>query len=145
MVLEDEMRFCGVASSTALDRQREQMTEGALEGMGRLEGLELRAGHRGEKRVGMVEEGWVEEGVLRVRGVIEDEGLAERVRRGERLALSVGGKVRAASWGWRGDAEGPVRMIEGVELEHVAVCRREEAVNPDAVLEVDMGAGKAPE
>ncbi|MEN6545174.1 MAG: hypothetical protein ABFE07_03955 [Armatimonadia bacterium] len=131
--------FEGVASTGAVDRQREKMTAGALGRMGEAGEVELRVGHRAAK-VGVVEEWRVEGEVVRVRGRLDggDEAarIVERARRGERLGLSVGGKVTAARWGWTAECEGPVRLIEDVELTHVAVCERDEAVNPEAWIEV---------
>lgn len=142
--MSEGWRFEGVASTGAVDRQREKMTVRALEGMGEAGEVELRVGHRpvGHRaaRVGMVEEWRVEGEVVRVRGRLEEgaeaERIVERLRRGGRLGLSVGGKVTAAQWGWSAECEGPVRLIEEVELTHVAVCERDEAVNPEAWFEV---------
>ena len=131
-------QFEGVASSTAVDRQREKMSAEALDEVARRGGVDLVVAHQGAGDVvGRIEECRVEGGVLRVRGSLRgDKGpavqLRERLRRGEQLGLSLGGKVTRAHWGWDGQVEGPVRHLDEVWVEHVAVCPAEQAVNPDA-------------
>jgi hypothetical protein len=139
------MRFEGIASSTAVDREGEQMSPAALEDMAKAGRVELRAGHRGGERVGAVEECWRDGERLRVSGRLDEtspraRALWDRLRQGVRMALSVGGRKRvvrryspvAGRW---------VRMIEGAHLEHVAVCRPEEARCGEAEI-VASGEGE---
>lgn len=130
-VTDGECCFEGVASSEALDRQQERMTARALEKMARHRGLELRDGHRGGKKLGGVEAAWVEDGRLRVRGK-----LAEPVNEETACGLSVGGKVNEAFWGWDTHSGELIRYVDDVELDHVAVCAPEAAVNPETWLRV---------
>ena len=135
---EKEWEFEGVASSSRLDRQREKMTAAALETAAGAGEVELVLAHRGSDNVvGVVRERWIEDGKLRVRGTLREgdaaaEELQQRMARGEKLGLSLGGKVTGAHWGYDRETEGPVRHLDGVKVEHVAVCRAETAVNPDA-------------
>jgi len=142
---EKAWRFEGVASSTTLDRQREKVTEGALREVARTGPVDLVAAHhqRGQV-VGRIEACEVEGGLLRVRGRLDRaapgaEQLRERLERGEQLGLSLGGKVRQAHWGYDADTEGPVRHLDEVTVEHVAVCRAQEAVNPDVRVRLVEG------
>jgi len=135
---EGDWEFEGVASSTRLDRQREKMTAQALEAAVGEGEVELVLAHRGcDSVVGVVRERWIEDDTLRVRGTLRgDDAAARELQRrmegGERFGLSLGGKVTKAHWGYDADTEGPVRHLDEVCVEHVAVCRPETAVNPDA-------------
>lgn len=130
-------RFEGVASSTRLDRQREKITEGALRAVARTGHVDLVVAHQErDVVVGQIEACELEGGVLRVRGRLQAESpgaeeVRQRLQRGEKLGLSLGGKVNRAHWGWDENTEGPVRHLDEVSVEHVAVCRAQEAVNPD--------------
>ena len=134
-----------------VDRQKERMTGNAMRKMGTYEGLPLVLGHGGwrgryalqgdvaAKRIGTVERCQVEGGLLVVRGVLDQGSLvATRVQAevaaGRRYALSVGGRVTAAHWARDNETGEMVRHIDDVELDHVAVCSREAAVNPDTSL-----------
>ena len=127
-------RFEGVAATGLLDRQGERLTPAALGRMARQHLVELRSGHRAGK-IGVVDECWVQGDEVWVRGRLEGQSaeagrIYTRLKRGERLALSVGGKVTGARWTWDEGLGRAVRLIEDVELEHVAVCQPEAAVNP---------------
>ena len=136
------MRFEGIASSTGVDREGERMSPRALEAMARSGGVELRDGHRGET-IGVVEECRREGERLTVRGSLEDtpraRALWEKLRAGVRLALSVGGRKRVVRR-YSVVAGRHVRMIEEARLEHVAVCRPDEARNGETELRVESGA-----
>ncbi len=69
----------------------------------------------------------------------EARELRQRLARGEKLGLSLGGKVSRAHWGWDENTEGPVRHLDEVAVEHVAVCRAEQAVNPDVRVRLAEG------
>jgi len=47
--------------------------------------------------------------------------------------------VTRAHWGWDENTEGPVRHLDDVAVEHVAVCRAEHAVNPDVRVRLVEG------
>ena len=135
------IRFLGVASSTRIDRQKERMTPGALESMARSRDLLLLPHHRAapEEALGVVERGWSDGRSFRVAGRLRGEdprawALVKSIQSGRSYGLSVGGRITKAFWGYAEGTEGPVRHIEEVELEHVALCGPEEAVNPDAEL-----------
>lgn len=133
-----EWEFEGVASSGRLDRQREKMTAAALEAAAGESEIELVLAHHGTGDVvGVVRKRWVEQGKLRVRGALRGDDpaaqeLRRRMERGERFGLSLGGKVTKAHWGYDRETEGPVRHLDEVKVEHVAVCRPEAAVNSEA-------------
>ncbi len=138
------MRFEGIASTTAPDREGEQMTRRALESMARAGSVELRAGHRRGERLGAVEQLHREGDRLRVQGRLDESNpraraLWERLREGARMALSVGGRKRVVRR-YSPVAGRYVRMIEDARLDHVAVCRPEEARNPEAEI-VASGEG----
>ena len=136
------MLFEGVASSTSLDRQRERMTEKAIAKMTQYEGIELLPAHSSSLReLGRIEECWVDNSEFRVRGRFDRENpearrLFQRLQSGERFGLSVGGKVTGAFWAWDEEVGGPVKYIDDVALDHVALCGSREAVNPDTYLSV---------
>lgn len=134
-----EWRFEGVASSGAVDRQGDRMSAEALAQMAGAREVPLVAGHgRSQTVIGVVEESVVEDGRLVVRGRLKAgdplaERLARRVRTGEKQGLSIGGRATAARYEVGEDGK-RVRCIEGVELEHVAVCRPAAAQNRDTFV-----------
>ncbi len=140
-----EWQFEGVASSTRLDRQREKISKGALRQVAQRGPVDLVAAHsEREVVVGRIETCEVEGELLRVRGRLrvdapEARELRQRLARGEKLGLSLGGKVSRAHWGWDENTEGPVRHLDEVAVEHVAVCRAEQAVNPDVRVRLAEG------
>ena len=141
-------RFEGVAATGLVDRQGERLTAAALGSMARQQAVELRSGHRAGK-IGVVDECWVKGDEVWVRGRLEGQSaeaarLYTRLKRGEKLALSVGGKVTGARWAWDEAAGKAVRLIEDVELAHVAVCRPEEAVNPGTWVGAAVPSPPAP-
>ncbi len=138
-----EMMVEGVASSTALDRQRERMTLAALSKMTHYQGIDLLPGHgAGPLEVlGTVEDVWLDDDQCRIVGKLDDEyppaeRLFKRLEEGKDFGLSVGGKVIAAHWE-RDDKLGKqIRVIDDVHLDHVAVCRATAAANPHTYLAV---------
>lgn len=136
-----EWAFEGVASSTTLDRERETVTREALEGVAREGALDLVVAHqRRPEVVGRIEQCEVDGEVLRVRGTLRPDEpaaaeLRERLAAGERLGLSLGGKVRRSHWGWHRESEGAVKHLDEVAVSHVAVCEPEAAINPDVWVE----------
>lgn len=143
---EDEqgrMWFEGVASSTRLDRQRERMTSQALEKMTRFRGIDLLPSHKAAplETLGTVEDCWADDSSFRVAGILEKENpqarvLFKHVQAGRGYGLSVGGRVTRAHWDFDEQAGGQVRLIDDVELDHIALCRPEQAANPDTYLAV---------
>lgn len=143
-VWEDEegtLWFEGVASSTRLDRQHERMTPNAIQKMAGQVGLDLLPSHRSGplEELGTVEEAWADNDQFRIAGRLDGASprarrLFEKVATGRRYALSVGGRVTKAFWRYDPEAGRQVRHIDDVELDHVAVCRPEQAANPDTYL-----------
>ncbi|MCD6362072.1 MAG: hypothetical protein J7M38_14540 [Armatimonadetes bacterium] len=140
---EGELWFEGVASSTSLDRQQERMTSNAISKMGEQRGIELLPSHSAGplEGLGVIEETWVDDEQFRVAGRLDKTNptahrLFTRAASGEPYALSVGGKVKKAFWDYDEEAGRRVRYIDDVELDHVAVCRPEDAANPDTYLAV---------
>ncbi|MGI5819953.1 MAG: hypothetical protein ACOX9R_17860 [Armatimonadota bacterium] len=138
---DGEMRFEGVASSTRLDRQHERMTPNAIRKMATQTGLDLLPSHRSGPldELGTVEEAWVDNDQFRVAGRLDggnprSRRLFEKVAGGRRYGLSVGGRVTKAFWRHDPELGRQVRHIDDVELDHVAVCRADEAANPDTYL-----------
>jgi hypothetical protein len=138
---DGEMHFEGVASSTRLDRQYERMTANAINKMAGQVGLDLLPSHQSGplEELGTVEQAWVENDQFRVAGRLDGANprarrLFEKVAGGQRYGLSVGGRVTKAFWRHDPALGRQVRHIDDVELDHVAVCRAEEAANPDTYL-----------
>ncbi|MFO8079051.1 MAG: HK97 family phage prohead protease [Armatimonadota bacterium] len=138
---DGEMYFEGVASSTRLDRQHERMTANAINKMAGQVGLDLLPSHQSGplEELGTVEQAWVDNDQFRVAGRLEQANprarrLFEKVAAGRRYGLSVGGRVTKAFWRHDPVMGRQVRHIDDVELDHVAVCRAEEAANPDTYL-----------
>lgn len=145
-----ELWFEGVASSTALDRQQERMSAEAIAHMSQCAGLPLVSGHPdpGGRELGTVEECWVDSEQFRVKGRLDREEphawrLLQQVNAGRQYGLSVGGRVRAAHWEDDGETGDRVRVIDGVSLDHIAVCRPGQAANPDTYLRVMARAAGA--
>jgi len=138
---DGELRFEGVASSTSLDRQHERMTPSAIQKMARQVGLDLLPSHKAGplEELGTVEEAWADNDRFRVAGRLDPTNprarrLFEKVATGRRYGLSVGGRVTKAFWRHDPEAGRQVRYIDDVELDHVAVCRPDQAANPDTYL-----------
>lgn len=131
----------GVASSTCVDRQSERMSREAIEAMSRAQGVALLPGHHSGRlrELGTIEECWVDNDEFRVRGRLDRTNpdarrLYQRLCRGRRCGLSVGGRVRQAHWETDQATGRPVRVIDDVELDHIALCRPSDAANPNAYL-----------
>ncbi len=138
---DGEMWFEGVASSTRLDRQHERMTPNAIQKMAGHVGLDLLPSHKAGplEELGRVDEAWVDNDQFRVAGRLDSSSprarrLFEKVAEGRTYGLSVGGRVTKAFWRYDDEAGRQVRHIDDVELDHVAVCRADEAANPDTYL-----------
>lgn len=156
--MQQEWRFEGLAASTRVDRQHERLDRGALESMARrlrgetdggtaeegaLRRPALTLGHKAESRtvLGVVEESWVDDEGLHVRGRL-DQGHAEAkmvyesLRRGGEFGLSVGGRITAAHKVCDESTGTTIRVIEDVALDHIAVCKPEQAANQATYLRV---------
>lgn len=138
---DGELRFEGVASSTRLDRQHERMTPNAIRKMAQYTNLDLLPAHDAGplEELGVIEEAWVDNDQFRVSGRLDRTNpaarrLFARAASGKRYGLSVGGRVTRAFWRYDEEAGRPVRYIDDVELDHVAVCRPGAAANPDTYL-----------
>ena len=133
----------GVASSTSLDRQRERMTKNAIAKMQQFAGIDLLPSHKAGplEELGTVKECWVDNDSFRVRAQLEEMSpravrLFKRLAEGHQYGLSVGGRVTEAYWGFDQEAGGRVKYIDDVVLDHVAICRPQQAANPDTYLSV---------
>jgi hypothetical protein len=142
--------FEGVASSTAVDRQKERMSREAIEKMARSGEVDLLPSHDAGplEELGVVEECWADNDQFRVRGKFDKTNprarvLFERCKAGKPYGLSVGGRVIAAHWQFDDDVEDTIRVIEDVELDHIAICRPTQAVNPETYLGVMAKAAEA--
>jgi len=138
---DGEMWFEGVASSTSLDRQHERMTPNAINKMAGQVGLDLLPSHKSGplEELGSVEQAWVDNDQFRVAGRLDatnprSRRLFEKVASGRRYGLSVGGRVTKAFWQHDPEVGRQVRHIDDVALDHVAVCRADQAANPDTYL-----------
>ena len=138
---EGGLWFEGIASSTRLDRQHERMTPKAIQKMAGQVGLDLLPSHKAGplEELGTVEEAWVDNDQFRIAGRLDGGNprarqLFEKAASGRRYGLSVGGRVTKAFWRYDAEAGRQVRHIDDVELDHVAVCRPEQAANPDTYL-----------
>jgi len=144
------LRFEGVASSTAVDRQHERMTPQAIRKMAQYTGIDLLPAHDAAplEELGTVDECWVDNNMFRVSGTLDATNpkairLYNNIMKGKPYALSVGGRVLKAHWVHDKQTGSAIRHIDDVELYHVAVCRREQAVNPDTYLSVMAKAAEA--
>ena len=133
----------GVASSTSLDRQRERMTKNAIAKMQQFAGIDLLPSHGAGplEELGTVKECWVDNDSFRVRAQLEEMSpravrLFKRLAEGRQYGLSVGGRVTEAYWDFDQEAGERVKYIDDVVLDHVAVCRPQQAANPDTYLAV---------
>jgi len=138
---DGEMWFEGVASSTRLDRQHERMTTNAISKMAGQVGLDLLPSHTSGplEELGTVEQAWVDNDQFRVAGRLDGSNprarrLYKNVLDGRRYGLSVGGRVTKAFWRHDPELGRQVRHIDDVALDHVAVCRADQAANPDTYL-----------
>jgi len=133
-------RFEGVASSTGVDRHGDKLSEEALRHVAQSGPCKLVWTHRKKaEEVGRIEQWQLQGNKLYVQGTLQPQNpqaqaLVRRLRNGERLGLSLGGRIKRWRWGWDAHREGPVRYLEEIVVEHVAVCRAAEAVNPDVRL-----------
>ncbi len=133
-------QFEGVASSTCVDRQGDKLSEEALRRVAQSGPVKLVLAHQGQAEVvGRIEQWQLKGNKLYVQGTLQPQNaqaqaLVHRLRNGERLGLSLGGRIKRWRWGWDAHREGPVRYLEEIVVEHVAVCRAAEAVNPDVRL-----------
>lgn len=147
---EGELWFEGIASSTGLDRQRERMSGRALglvasrlgRGDGQVKLLSCHPGRgdrRGAEELGQIEECEAGPDELRVRGRLKRGSAAawrlyEDLRAGRAFGLSLGGRVKRAHWELDNGARDVVRVIDEVEVDHIAVCSPQQAVNPATCL-----------
>jgi len=106
--------------------------------MAAAQGIPLLPHHQAspDQALGTVETGWTDGQSFRVAGTLklgspDAWALMKSIQAGKSYALSVGGRVLQAFWGYDDAVAGPVRFIEEVELDHLALCQPEEAVNPE--------------
>ncbi len=140
---DGQMCFEGVAASTTLDRQNERMTPEAIEKMQSYGDIDLLPSHKAGAldELGTVEKCRVDNDQFRVSGVLdadnaEAQRLFQKVQSGRRYGLSVGGRVLKAHWEYDPEAKKQVKYIDDVALDHIALCRPEQAANPDTYLTV---------
>jgi len=144
---DGKLRIVGVASSTARDKQNEKMSPRALQKMTQFSGIDLLPGHHVDilSELGTVEKLWLDEDEkLYIEATLdEDEPKAKKLYRnlqaGKKYQLSVGGRILAAKWA--ADGAETVRIIDDVQLDHIAITREGMAANPDTYIQVgkDMG------
>ena len=130
------MRFRCKASSPALDKQGERMTERALQKMASFTNLELRALHGGLTELGTVDRLWKDGTDVIGEGRLDGEHpeaarIYKRMQNGKGYQLSVGGKVTNAFWRFDKEAGRNVRYLDDIELDHIALCPPGKAANPD--------------
>lgn len=140
---DGQMYFEGVAASTTLDRQNERMTPEAIEKMQGYSDIDLLPSHKAGAldELGTVKECRADNDRFRVSGVLdadnaEAQRLFQKVQSGRRYGLSVGGRVLKAHWEYDPEAKKQVKYIDDVALDHIALCRPEQAANPDTYLTV---------
>ena len=138
---EGQMWVEGVASSTSLDRQRERMTRKAIAKMQQYQGIDLLPSHHAGplEELGTVEECWADNDSFRLKARLDESSpqamrLFKRLAEGRQYSLSVGGRVTKAYWDFDPEAAARIRHIDDVVLDHVAVCRPQQAANPDTYL-----------
>lgn len=140
---QGQMWFEGVASSTSLDKQRERMTRSAIRKMQQFAGIDLLPSHNAGplEELGTVEECWADNDAFRVKGRLDEtspraQRLFKRLMEGKQYGLSVGGRVTGAYWSFDQEAGVRIKHIDDVVLDHVALCRSQQAANPDTYLAV---------
>jgi len=131
----------GVASSTSLDRQHERMTKNAIAKMQQYQGIDLLPSHQAGplEELGTVEECWADNDSFRLKARLDETSpqamrLFKHLAEGRQYSLSVGGRVTGAYWDFDPEAGARIRHIDDVVLDHVAVCRPQQAANPDTYL-----------
>ncbi len=138
---QGQMWVEGVASSTSLDRQRERMTRKAIAKMQQYQGIDLLPSHQAGplEELGTVEQCWADNDSFRLKARLDESSpqamrLFKRLAEGRQYSLSVGGRVTGAYWDFDPEAGARIRHIDDVTLDHVAVCRPQQAANPDTYL-----------
>lgn len=144
---DGKLRIVGVASSTAKDKQNEKMSRNALQKMTQFSGIDLLPGHHADilSELGTVEKLWLDEDEkLYIEATLDEEEpkakkLFRNLQAGKRYQLSVGGRILSAKWAT--DGIETTRVIDDVELDHIAITREGMAANPDTFIQVgkDMG------
>jgi HK97 family phage prohead protease len=123
----------GVASTISIDRDGEKMSASALEDMRReiLErGVNLYGNHehQWENTLGAITEAKVENNQLLIKTVLDDPVtntkipmLLNKLSRGIKLGLSVGGSVTKESYEYNKELGRKVKVIDGVKLFEISV------------------------
>jgi len=147
---EGQMWFEGVASSTSLDKQHERMTTNAIQKMQQFAGIDLLPTHNAGplEELGTVEECGADNDAFRVKGRLDEtsaqaQRLFKHLVEGRQYGLSVGGRVTGAYWSFDQEAGARIKHIDDVVLDHVALCRPQQAANPDTYLAVMAKAAES--
>ena len=129
----DGDNLTGIASTLSLDRDSEKMSLTALKEMERdikTLGVNLFGNHEHnwENTLGVIKEASLNEGNLFVEVTLDDANtnpkipmLLNKLNRGIKLGLSVGGQVMKEKWEYDKAANKKVKVIDGVRLYEVSV------------------------
>lgn len=130
----------GVASSTALDRQKERLTLAGLQSIAQGEVALLGDHSMGySSELGVVKRLNVKGDKLHIEALLDADNpmaarLYRRVNDGHPYELSIGGKTISAHTAWDQEAGRQTKYIDEATLTHVAVCLPGSAANPDTWL-----------
>ena len=148
---EGQWRFEGRASTTAIDRQGERMSETAIQGFKEQMFVPLCYGddHKGAvvnvmSEIGKIDAVGGDAQTFEISGEIDKthpyaEFLYSKLQNGQNPAdwkLSVGGRIPETGkrLEWDSDAGAHVTVIDEFMLDHVFLCRGNAAVNQDTVI-----------
>ncbi len=139
---EGKLLFEGVASTTAVDSQKERMSEKAIERMVAHPPLDLvdaHANRRAGQELGVTLKHIADGGTFKIIGEFFDDNpdairVWKRMSEGKRYGLSVGGKVVGAHWEVTKGVGERVRVIDDLELNHIAITPPGGQANPDCWL-----------
>jgi len=150
------MRFTGVASSTGVDKQQENVTEKALDSMAQQLPMVLAcAGSHNEamvdprSEIGMIDNFTIDDGKLLLAGCLdEDHPWASWLYKGmaaSRWKLSIGGRIPEGARRTVHNAKSGMfeRRIDEVQLDHVLLCRPESAINQECEIKAACGWAEA--
>lgn len=132
----------GVASSTALDSQEERVSKEGLELFGYHPPVELFNTHSpkaGEELGITVKHGIGDDMTFRVVAELYPDVPAaakiwQRMQAGAKYGLSFGGTIEKAHWEYEETLGKRIRILDAVNLDHIAITRAGHAANPDCWL-----------
>ena len=144
----------GVASTLAIDRDEERMSENAIEDMRRnilTQGVNLFGNHQHdwENTLGVIKNAErTPDHQLRVKIQLDDPTtnpkipmLLNKISRGIKMGLSVGGKVTKEKWEYDKEMGKKIKIIDGVKLFEVSVVGI--PANSESMMSIPLAMSKS--